>query len=301
MNHLLGIEDLTFDDIDDLLEKSDYYAKALKKGQWDRDKLDGKIILMLFYENSTRTLTSFDIAARRLGAEIVTWHPQISSVHKNESFLDTIDTLSAMEPDAIIVRHTEYGAPGFIANRVKCPVINAGDSWREHPSQALLDAYTMIQEKQTLEGLRVAICGDIAHSRVANSNAILLKKMGAEVRIIAPAFLMPQKFPIPGVEQFTVMEEGLKGCDVVMMLRIQKERMEISLIPDQDTYFRDYGLTQERLKLAKPDVVVMHPGPINRGVEIADDVADDPKRSLINRQVANGVPVRMAILDTLLG
>lgn len=300
MKHLLSIDDLTFDDVDRIMDMSAYYKDALDSGTWDRQKLSDKIILMMFYENSTRTLTSFDMAARRLGAQVVVWHPEISSIHKNESFNDTIDTLAAMKPDGIVIRHSEYGAPGFVASRVDCPVVNGGDSWREHPSQALLDAFTMIRHKNTLEGLRVAICGDIAHSRVANSNALLLKKMGAEVRIIAPEFLMPQKFAVEGVEMLTSMEEGLPGCDVVMMLRIQKERMEMSLIPDQATYYNEYGLTPERLKLAKKDAIVMHPGPMNRGVEIADEVADDPVCSVVKEQVANGIPVRMAILDLLL-
>ena len=301
MKHLLGIDQLSIDDIQAFLDKAQYYTKALQDGKWDKDLLRGKVILTLFYENSTRTLTSFDIAAKRLGGEVVIWHPKISSVHKHENFTDTIDTLAEMNPDAIVVRHSEYGAPGFIASRVKCPVINGGDSWREHPTQALLDALTMIQHKKTLEGLRVAICGDVAHSRVANSNAILLSKMGAEVRFISPEYLMPHKYPVKGIETFTSLEDGLPGCDVVMTLRIQKERMHISLIPDNDVYHKEFGLTHERLKLAKPDAIVMHPGPMNRGVEIADDVADDPDRSVIKQQVANGIPTRMAVLDLLVG
>lgn len=301
MRHLLSIEDLASEDIHEIMNLAARFDRALEAGTVDGTTLKDKIILMMFYENSTRTLTSFDIAARRLGAQVVVWHPEISSVHKNETFTDTIDTLAAMKPDGLVIRHSEYGAPGFVAGRMACPVINGGDSWREHPTQALLDAYTMIKHKGSLDGLRVAICGDIAHSRVANSNAVLLTKMGAEVRIVAPEFLMPQKFPIDGVEMFTSMEEGIKDCDVVMMLRIQKERMEMSLIPDTDTYFKDYGLTTERLNLAKADAIVMHPGPINRGVEISDDVADDMSQSMILEQVANGIPVRMAVLQTLIG
>lgn len=301
MKHLLGIDHLSVEEIDALLQRSLYYADALKKGDWDKNKLKNKVVLTLFYENSTRTLTSFDIATKRLGADVVVWHPNISSVHKDENFTDTIDTLVEMEPDAIVIRHSEYNAPAFIAGRAKCPVINAGDSWREHPTQALLDAVTMIQEKKTLEGLNVAICGDVAHSRVAGSNMILLEKMGAQVKIIAPESLMPQKFPINNVETYTSLEEGLPGTDVVMMLRIQKERMDQSLIPDMAAYHREFGLTAERLKLAKPDAMVMHPGPMNRGVEITDDVADDPTRSFIKRQVANGIPSRMAVLDLLIG
>lgn len=301
MDHMLGIDHLDVDDITAVLKRADHYAKALDKGEWDKDKLKNKIVLTLFYENSTRTLTSFDIAAKRLGADVVVWHPKISSVHKDESFSDTIDTLAEMHPDAIVIRHSEYGAPGFVAGRVDCPVINGGDSWREHPTQAFLDALTMIQEKKTLEGLSVAICGDVAHSRVANSNAILLKKMGAQVKFIAPEFLIPEKFPIEGIETFTSLEDGLPGSDVIMMLRIQKERMDRSLIPDDAAYHKEFGLTHERLKLAKKDVMVLHPGPMNRGVEISDDVADDPARSFIKKQVANGIPARMAVLDLLIG
>lgn len=300
MKHLIGIDHLSPDEIRNILDRADYYAKALKDGRWDREKLNGRIVLTLFFETSTRTVTSFDVAAKRLGADVVNWNAELSSLKKDETFSDTIDTLSAMEPDAIVIRHHEYGAPQFVASRVSCPVINAGDSWREHPTQALLDALTMIQERGQLEGLTVAICGDVAHSRVANSNTLLLTKMGAQVRLVAPAFLMPQTPLSPGVKHYTHIEEGIADADVVMMLRIQKERMKKSLIPDDAAYFRDFGLTAERLALAKPDAVVMHPGPMNRGIEIADDVADDPMRSLMKKQVANGVPTRMAVLDLLL-
>jgi len=301
MEHLLGINDLRPDEIRDILNRADYYANALAQGKWDRAKLNSKIILTLFFENSTRTLTSFDIAAKRLGADVVNWNAQVSSLKKDESFSDTIDTLSAMEPDAIVIRHSEYGAPGFVANRVDCPVINAGDSWREHPTQALLDALTILQEKDTLEGLTVSICGDVAHSRVANSNALLLTKMGANVRFVAPEFLMPQKLPAEGIECFDSVEDGIKDADVVMCLRIQKERMDRGSIPNDAAYFNNYGLTAERLKYAKPDSIIMHPGPANRGVEISDDVADDPHRSMVIRQVANSIPTRMAVLDMLVG
>lgn len=300
MEHLLGIDDLSPEQIQDILNRADYYAKALDSGRWDQDRLRGKIILTLFFENSTRTLTSFDMAAKRLGADVVNWNAEVSSLSKDESFTDTIDTLSAMEPDAIIIRHSEYGAPGFVASRVNCPVVNAGDSWREHPSQALLDALTILQEKDRLEGQTVAICGDVAHSRVASSNARLLTKMGANVRFVAPEFLMPQKLPCEGISCFDTLEEGIKDADVVMMLRIQKERMDRGSIPSDAAYFNNYGLTHERLQYAKPDALVMHPGPMNRGVEIADDVADDPMRSLMKKQVSNGIPTRMAILDMVI-
>ncbi|MGH1402676.1 MAG: aspartate carbamoyltransferase catalytic subunit [Alphaproteobacteria bacterium] len=300
MKHLLGIDELSPDEIQDFLDRSKYYVDALQSGRWDHGKLSQKIVLTLFFENSTRTLTSFDIATKRLGADVVNWNAQTSSLKKDESFSDTIDTLSAMQPDAIIIRHSEYGAPGFVANRVDCPVINAGDSWREHPTQALLDATTILQEKDSLEGLTVSICGDVAHSRVASSNARLLTKMGANVRFVAPEFLMPQKLPCEGITCFDNLEDGIKDADVVMMLRIQKERMDRGIIPSDAAYFNNYGLTAERLKHAKNDAIILHPGPMNRGVEIADDVADDPYRSMMKRQVANGIPTRMAVLDMLI-
>lgn len=301
MKHLLGINDLSPEEIQDVLNRADYYAKAIADGRWDKEKLKHKIVLTLFFENSTRTLTSFDIAAKRLGADVVNWNVQTSSIKKDETFSDTIDTLSAMKPDAIVIRHSEYGAPGFVAGRVDCPVINAGDSWREHPTQALLDALTITQEKGGLEGLTVAICGDVAHSRVANSNAILLSKMGANVRFVAPEVLMPNKIPAEGIECFNNLEDGIKDADVVMMLRIQKERMDKGTIPSDAAYFNKYGLTMERLAYAKPDALVLHPGPMNRGVEIDDEVADDPTRSLMKKQVSNGIPTRMAVLDMLIG
>lgn len=300
MKHLLGIEELDVETIDEILNRAAYYAKALENGRWDRARLQDKIVLTLFFENSTRTVTSFDMAAKRLGADVVNWNAELSSLKKDETFSDTIDTLSAMEPDAIVIRHSEYGAPQFVAGRVHCPVINAGDSWREHPTQALLDALTIRQEKESLEGLTIAICGDVAHSRVANSNAHLLTKMGANLRFVAPTFLMPQKLPAAGISCFDSLEDGIKDADVVMMLRIQKERMDRGAVPSDAAYFNQYGLTAERLALAKPDALVMHPGPMNRGVEIADDVADDPARSLMKKQVANGVPTRMAVLDMLI-
>lgn len=301
MKHLLGINDLSPDEIEDIINRAEYYAKSIADGRWDKTKLESKIVLTLFFENSTRTLTSFDIAAKRLGADVVNWNVQTSSLKKDESFSDTIDTLSAMQPDAIVIRHSEYGAPGFVASRVDCPVINAGDSWREHPTQALLDALTIVQEKGNLDGLTVAICGDVAHSRVANSNAILLSKMGSNVRFVAPEVLMPNKLPANGVECFDNLEDGIKDADVVMMLRIQKERMDKGTIPNDAAYFNKYGLTIERLAYAKPDALVLHPGPMNRGVEIDDEVADDPTRSLMKRQVSNGIPTRMAVLDMLIG
>jgi aspartate carbamoyltransferase catalytic subunit len=205
-----------------------------------------------------------------------------------------------MRPDAVIIRHSEFEAPVFMARHMECTIINAGDSWREHPTQALLDALTIRQVKGTIEGITVSICGDVAHSRVASSNLQLLSKLGANLRVIAPDFLMPQKFSVPGIQTFTRMEDGLPGSDIIMMLRNQKERMDPSRVPDDAAFHRDYGLTTDRLRLA-PGAFVLHPGPINRGVEIADTVADHPTQSLILKQVTNGIPTRMAVLATLLG
>ena len=296
-NHFLNISDFSKEDLLSFLDRAQEWAGKLEKGEVKEQPLAGKVILTLFFENSTRTRTSFEIAAQRLGAKVVNWDVSTSSMAKEESFLDTIQTLGAMKPDAVIVRHREYNAPYFISTKLDCPVINAGDSYRAHPTQALLDALTIQQSKRTIEGLSIAICGDIAHSRVANSNFVLLNKLGANLRIIAPPSLMPEKMPVEGIETFTNMDEGLQDCDVVMMLRIQKERMQSSQIPDNKTYFQDYGLTKDRLKGAKSDVIVMHPGPMNRNIEIAEDLPDDPRYSVILKQVQNGVPARMSVLE----
>lgn len=298
--HLTGIDHLSAEDIGDILLLAADYAEAVKRRAIVTEKLKGKVIFSLFFEASTRTRMSFEVAAKRLGAEVVNWSTEASSLKKGESFADTLATLNAMRPDGVIIRHSEYGAPEYTAKRMECPVINAGDSWREHPTQALLDALTIQQAKGRLEGLNIAICGDIAHSRVASSNMILLRKMGANVRIIAPPVLMPEKLPADGIEKFDSLEDGLKDCDIVMALRVQKERMESGLIGSDTEYFNNYGITPETLAFAKDDALVMHPGPMNRGVEISDEVADDPQRSLILNQVTNGVAVRMAVLDLLL-
>ncbi len=300
--HLTGIDELSSDDINAVLDLADFYADKIEADRrYRNDVLSGATILTLFFEDSTRTRMSFDMAAKRLGADPVNMDIRTSSMSKGETLTDTVKTLDAgVRPDAIVVRHSEYNAPRYIAGMVDCAVVNAGDSYREHPTQALLDALTLRRRFGRLEGLRVAICGDIAHSRVASSNMILLKKMGADVRIVAPSFLKPEKFPAPGIQAFDSMKEGLEGCDAVMMLRNQKERMQAGLIKSDDEFFRDYGLTHEKLGYAKPDSVVLHPGPMNRGVEIDDAVADDPERSLILTQVANGVPVRMAVFNLLL-
>lgn len=304
VKHLTGINHLSDSDIQTILIRAQRYASALSRGKKIKPVLTGKNIITMFFENSTRTRLSFEMAAHRLGASVINWDLETSSIKKNETFLDTILTVNAMNPDAVIVRHSEYEAPVFMAKHMDCPIINAGDSWREHPTQALLDALTIIHAKGEIAGLTIAICGDVAHSRVASSNLLLLSRLGARVRVIAPDFLMPQKWPaqipVQGIETFTSMEEGLPGCDIIMMLRNQKERMDPSRIPDDATFHRQYGLTADRLLLAGPQALVMHPGPMNRGVEIADEIADDPARSLILRQVTNGIPVRMAVLDSLL-
>lgn len=299
--NLIGIDQLSAEEIGIILDLADYYADRLDDKSFKPDILRGDIVLSLFFEDSTRTRTSFEVAAKRLGADWVNVDIERSSVNKGESLLDTVLTLQAMlRPDAIIMRHKEYGAPEFVAGHAHCPVINAGDSWREHPTQALLDALTIRRTKGTLAGLTIAICGDIAHSRVAGSNMILLTKMGADVRVIAPPELMPDTLPTGGIAKFDTMEDGLRDCDIVMTLRLQKERLETALSMTPESFFADYRLTAERLALAKPDALVMDPGPVIRGEQIADDVADDPKRSLILQQVRNGVPVRMAVLDLLM-
>lgn len=300
MKHLLGIGDLSKDEIEDLLNRADYYAKALHDGRWDREKLKDKLILTLFFEASTRTLTSFMIAAKRLSANLVIWNPETSSLSKGESFVDTIDTLNAMRPDAVIIRHSEYGAPGFVAKRADCPVINGGDSWREHPTQALLDALTLRHHFGKLEGLTLAIIGDIAHSRVAASNMILLSQFGVNIHVIAPKALMPEKLPAEGVKRFNNLAEGLKGVDAVMTIRLQKERMQKGLIESDTAYFNEFGLKRSVVDAYCPKAVVLDPGPLIRGVHISDDIAEDPTRSLILKQVANGIPTRMAVLDRLI-
>ena len=299
-HNLIGIDDLDETAITAYLDKAQYYADALNSGDWDNGLLAGKIILNLFFENSTRTLTSFEMAAKRLGAKVVNWNAMTSSLNKGETFSDTIGTLNAMRPDGVVIRHKDYGTPGYVASRMECPVINGGDSWREHPTQALLDALTMRQHFGNIKGLRVAIIGDIAHSRVASSNMRLLTTMGVHVRVIAPAVLMPEKLAADGIEKFEDLEEGLKDCDIAMTIRPQKERMDDVLIDDV-RYFREYGLTHEKLSVAKKSAIVLDPGPFLRGVQISDELADDTEKFIYSQQVANGIPTRMAVLDMLIG
>jgi len=263
------------------------------------EAMDGRTVINLFFENSTRTRTSFELAAKRQGAEVINMQVATSSVAKGETLIDTAVTLNAMHPDVLVVRHPESGAAKLLAEKVNCAVVNGGDGSHEHPTQALLDALTIRRRRGRLDGLRVAICGDVLHSRVARSNIILLTTMGAEVRLIGPRTLVPESFTAMGVEVFSNMWEGLTDCDIVMMLRLQTERMRGNFIPSVREYFRFYGLDRDKLSRAKPDALIMHPGPMNRGVEIDSDVADDFERSVIREQVEMGVAVRMAVLALL--
>ncbi len=298
---LLGIEGLSAASISALLDLSETYIDTNRSLVKRRDTLSGRTVINLFFEASTRTRTSFEVAAKRLGADVINMEVAASSVRKGETLLDTAMTLNAMQPDALVVRHQDSGAVNLLAQKVNCSVINGGDGQHEHPTQALLDALTIRRRKGTLEGLLVAICGDILHSRVARSNIHLLKIMGAQVRVVGPATLMPTDIDRLGVEVFYNMRTGLKDVDIVMMLRLQTERMSGSFVPSVSEYFRFFGLDEEKMKVTKPGALIMHPGPMNRGVEIDSAVADDLQRSVIHEQVEMGVAVRMACLDALIG
>jgi aspartate carbamoyltransferase catalytic subunit len=295
--HLLGIEQLSAEDIEFLLNEAARWVEFNRRARKQDDRLSGLTQFNLFFENSTRTLFSFEVAGKRLGALVANFHAAGSSVQKGETLIDTALTLDAMRPDVMVIRHSETGAAAEVAEAVGCAVVNAGDGTGEHPTQALLDALTMRRRKGRIEGLKVAICGDIRHSRVAGSNMQLLPKLGAELRIVAPPALLPDD--VRGLPAFTDLDEGIEGVDVVMMLRIQRERMEASVSGSLDDFHARYGLTRDRLRRAAADAIVMHPGPMNRGVEIASDVADDRDRSAILEQVEMGVAVRMAVLDVL--
>ena len=297
--HLLGIAGLSVEEILLLLDRAERYAEDIRKTNEITPLLKGRTVINLFFENSTRTRTSFELAAKRLEANVINMSVATSSIKKGESLLDTAMTLNAMRPDVLVVRHPDAGAVSLLSQKVDCAVINGGDGAHEHPTQALLDALTIRRRKGGLVGLRIAICGDIAHSRVARSNIHLLTALGASVRAIAPPTLLPAGMENLGVAAFTDMRQGLDGCDIVMMLRLQTERMQGSYVPSIKEYFHFYGLTYEKLKLAKPDALIMHPGPMNRGVEIDSEVADDIHRSVIHEQVEMGVAVRMACLDIL--
>ena len=298
---LLGIEPLDRSEIEAILERAKAFQPAQNQPFVKLDMLRGKMIVNLFFEASTRTRTSFEIAAKRLGADAISITAAGSSMAKGESLVDTLNTLAAMRPDAIVMRHSASGAPHFLARHLPIPIINAGDGTHEHPTQALLDARTILDHRPTLEGLRVAIIGDIVHSRVARSNIFLLSKFNAEIVLCGPASLVPPELAriAPGVTITYDMREAIRGADVIMMLRVQLERQQEAAFP-ADEYFQFYGLRLEHLELAKPDAIVMHPGPINRGREISSEVADS-QRSVILNQVENGVAVRMAVLERILG
>jgi aspartate carbamoyltransferase catalytic subunit len=297
--HLLGIEGLMPWEITFLLDEAERWVATGRSARKHDERLAGLTQINAFFENSTRTLLSFEIAGKRLGADVVNMAVAQSSMKKGETLLDTALTLNAMHPDVIVIRHDASGAVALIASKVDCPVLNAGDGRHEHPTQALLDALTIRRRKGRIAGLTVAICGDILHSRVARSNFHLLAALGAEVRAVAPPTLMPAAVERFGVTAFTDMDAGLAGADVVMMLRLQRERMAGAFVPSEREYFHFYGLTLKRLAKAADDVLVMHPGPMNRGVEIDSSVADDIARSAITEQVEMGVAVRMACLDVL--
>jgi aspartate carbamoyltransferase catalytic subunit len=297
--HLLGIEGLSRPDIEALLDLADEYVEVSRQIEKKKSTLRGRTQINLFFEPSTRTQSSFELAGKRLGADVMNMSVANSSAKKGETLIDTAMTLNAMRPDIIVVRHHAAGAVELLSRKVDCAVVNAGDGAHEHPTQALLDALTIRRARKCIEGLVVAICGDILHSRVARSNMICLAALGAQVRLVGPSTLIPAGMERFGFEIFHDMKQGLKDADIVMMLRLQKERMNGSFVPSTKEYFRYFGLDQEKLAYAKPDALVMHPGPMNRGVEIATDVADGAQ-SLIREQVEMGVAVRMAVLEALL-
>ena len=291
---LISIDALTDQQIAAILDRSAFWFERNRSGRGS-EQLRGKLVFNVFYENSTRTAMSFATATHRLGAAAISLSVEHSSVKKGETLEDTARTLNAMRPDALVIRHRDNGAPAAVAEIVDAPVVNAGDGTNEHPTQALLDAATIVHRLGRIEGLKIAICGDIRHSRVARSNAKLLPRLGAEVRLAGPPELMPDDAPA------TTIDDAIAGADVVMMLRVQRERLEDDFGDAPGEYLARYGLTAERLASAATGVVVMHPGPMNRGVEIAGSIADDPQRSLITLQVETGVAVRMACLEMLLG
>jgi aspartate carbamoyltransferase catalytic subunit len=285
--------------IEAMLDLAESYVLLNRSGKTQRDLLRGRTMISLFFEDSTRTRTSFELAGKRLGADVINMSVAQSSVNKGETLLDTAATLNAMQCDLLVVRHGQSGAPNLLAQKVDAAVINAGDGTHEHPTQALLDALTIRRRRGRIDGLTVAICGDILHSRVARSNIHLLTTMGARVRVVGPPTLIPADAGRLGIEVFHDMKNGLKDVDIVMMLRLQKERMQGGLVPSAREFFRFWGLDAEKLAHAHPEALVMHPGPMNRGVEIDSAVADDPARSVIKEQVEMGVAVRMAVLDIL--
>ncbi len=295
--HLLSIEDLSPDEITGLLDIADSYVVLNRRAGKKRDILRGRTQINMFFENSTRTRTSFELAGKRLAADVINMSPSTSSIKKGETLVDTATTLNAMRPDVLVVRHPDSGAVKLLSNSVDAAVINAGDGSHEHPTQALLDGLTIRRRVGRLSGLTIAICGDILHSRVARSNVILFNKMGARVRLVAPPTLLPTRVEAFGVEVFHDMKEGLDDVDIVMMLRLQHERMQGNFVPSPREYFEFHGLDYEKLRAARPDALIMHPGPMNRGIEIDSEVADDFNRSVILDQVEMGVAVRQACLE----
>ncbi|MFN4143164.1 aspartate carbamoyltransferase catalytic subunit [Aestuariivirga sp.] len=296
--HLLAIDDVSSLEAVRILDLAERYVEVSRQTDKRQPVLQGRTQVNLFFEASTRTQSSFEIAGKRLGADVMNMAVATSAVSKGETLLDTAMTINAMQPDFLVVRHQSSGAVELLAQKVSCAVINAGDGQHEHPTQALLDALTIRRHKERFEGIVVAICGDVLHSRVARSNIHLLNKLGAHVRVVAPSTLLPSGIANFGVEVHRSMETGLKNADVVMMLRLQLERMTGAFVPSIREYYRFYGLNSDKLKLARPDVMVMHPGPMNRGIEIDSDVADGAQ-SVIREQVEMGVAVRMAVLDAL--
>ncbi|MGI9395167.1 MAG: aspartate carbamoyltransferase catalytic subunit, partial [Boseongicola sp.] len=297
--HLLGIEHLDPDEITAILDLAESYVGLNRSDMKHDTALQGLTQINMFFENSTRTQASFELAGKRLGADVMNMHMQASSVKKGETLIDTALTLNAMHPDLLVVRHPHSGAVSLLAQKVNCAVLNAGDGRHEHPTQALLDALTIRRAKGRLHRLTVAICGDISHSRVARSNIWLLSKMESRIRLVGPPTLIPSGAAEWGVEVCDDMAEGLKDADVVMMLRLQKERMDGAFIPSEREYYHRFGLDAKKLEKAKPDAIVMHPGPMNRGVEIDGTIADDINRSVIQDQVEMGVAVRMASMKLL--
>lgn len=299
VRHLLGIEQLSPTDITTILDLAESYVSLNRQATKHSNVLAGLTQINMFFENSTRTQASFELAGKRLGADVMNMALGASSIKKGETLVDTALTLNAMNPDLLVMRHPQSGAVDLLSEKVNCAVLNAGDGSHEHPTQALLDALTIRRAKGRLHRLSVAICGDIAHSRVARSNIFLLNKMESRIRLIAPQTLLPAGIEQFGVEVFHDMNEGLKGVDVVMMLRLQRERMDGAFIPSEREYYHRWGLDVKKLANAKPDAIVMHPGPMNRGVEIDGEVADDVTRSVIQEQVEMGVAVRMAAMHLL--
>ncbi|MBC7767779.1 MAG: aspartate carbamoyltransferase catalytic subunit [Phycisphaerales bacterium] len=297
--HLLAISDLNRFEAESLLDRAEAFAPLAEQKIKKLDTLRGRTQINLFFENSTRTQSSFELAGKRMGADVVNMSVKSSSVAKGETLIDTATTLNAMRPDLLVVRHASSGAVELLSQKVDCSVINAGDGKHEHPTQALLDAFTIRDKLGQVEGLNIAICGDVTHSRVARSNVALLTLLGAQVRLIGPPTLMPAGAERWGAKVFHSMRDGLKDADVVMMLRLQRERMQGGFFPSAREFFWFYGLDEDKLKFAKPGAIVMHPGPMNRGVEIDSSVADNPKVSLIETQVRMGVAVRMAVLEAL--